>query len=306
MFFFWPSKTIVMILGFVFQPGAPSHELHQQTFCPLTTTMRRTRQINMRRALALAGLFNFLLSCSRACLLPFLTLYLRQLGLPPTMIGIIIGTKHLITLVWSPASSLLFKLYNKRRVAICCTLALSAVLPLLLLLPPSLNSDASRHTAVCHLSNTSDAATPHADQGIVRATTAGPTATSVTIVSSALVSQSDFTALVKANQSDANRTTVTSGAWLKTQSSPLPKITSDWFGTKSLASPGRRKRTLSEPAQQTEEMKEGEEHRLYFLSSLKAMDPLHQLFFLALITVSLWEVCCGNVTSFLFSLKKNF
>lgn len=265
--------------------------------------MRRSKQIDVRRALALAGLFNFLISCSRACLLPFLTLFFRQLGLPPSMIGILIGTKHLITVVWSPASSMLFKLYNKRRVAIGCALALSAALPLLLLLLPSLNSDPLRQTAVCHLSNTSEATTPNADQGILAVTTAAHAATAGTTVRSALVSQSNITASAKAYQSDASSTAVTSRAWLQTQSTPSQENASDWFGKKSVASPGRLRRSLTESEPQREVMEEEEEPGFYFLSSLKTMDPQHQLFFLALITVSLWEVCSGNVTCFLFLNK---
>lgn len=266
--------------------------------------MRRSKQIDVRRALALAGLFNFLISCSRACLLPFLTLFFRQLGLPPSMIGVLIGTKHLITVVWSPASSMLFKLYNKRRVAIGCALALSAALPLLLLLLPSLNSDPLRQTAVCHLSNTSKATTPHADQGILPVTTAAHAATAGTTVRSALVSQSDITASAKAYQSDASSTAVKSRAWLLTQSTPTQENASDWFGKKSVVSPGRLRRSPTESApHRGEVMEEEEEPGFYFLSSLKTMDPQHQLFFLALITVSLWEVCSGSVTSFL-SLNK--
>lgn len=258
--------------------------------------MKRSKQINVRRALALAGLFNFLLNCSRACLLPFLTLFLRQLGLSPTIIGVLIGTKHLITVVWSPASSLLFKLYNKRRVAISCTLALSAVLPLLLLLLPSLNSDPSPHTVVCHLSNTSEATTPHSHQGILPVTTAGPAATSGTAVRLASVSQSHIAASAKADQSDASPTAVSRRAFPQTQATSSWIDTSDWFATKSVASPGRMKRSLTESApHRGEEMEKEEESGFYFLSSLKTMDPQHQLFFLALITVSLWEVCSGNV-----------
>ncbi|XP_035848358.1 uncharacterized protein LOC118493235 [Sander lucioperca] len=76
--------------------------------------MKRNKQIDVKRALALAGTFNFLCCCARACLLPFLTLYFRQLGLTPTMTGIVMGTKHLILLVWSPAASQLSKHYDKR------------------------------------------------------------------------------------------------------------------------------------------------------------------------------------------------
>lgn len=259
--------------------------------------MKRTRQIDVRRALALAGLFNFLLSCARACLLPFLTLYLRQLGLPPAMIGVVIGTKHLINVVWSPASSLLFKLYNKRRVAISCTLALSAALPLLLLLLPSLNLDPSRHAAVCNLSNASGAPLPDAGHGVLPVTSAGPAATSGTTAGSAFVSQSIVTASMKAYQSDASPTAATSKAWLQTQSKPSQENTSDGFVAKSATPPGRIRRSPTESEEPGGgKMDEEEESDYFFLRSLKAMDPQHQLLFLVLITVSLWEVCRGITT----------
>lgn len=283
---FFCCPTILTTLT-VFQPGAPPYELCQQS-TPSPSTMRRTRQIDVRRALALAGLFNFLLSCSRACLLPFLTLYLRQLGLPPAMIGVVIGTKHLINVVWSPASSLLFKLYNKRRVAISCTLALSAALPLLLLLLPSLNSDPSRHTAICNLSNASGAPPPN---GVLPVTSAGPASTSRTTAGSAFVSRSDVTASVKAYQSDASPTAATSKAWLQTQSKPSQENTSDGFVAKSATSTRRIRRSPTESEPGGGKMDKEEEPDYFFLRSLKAMDPQDQLLFLVLITVSLWEVC---------------
>lgn len=252
----------------------------------------------MRRALALAGLFNFLLCCSRACLLPFLTLYFRQLGLPPAMIGVVIGTKHLINVVWSPASSLLCKLYNKRRVAISCTLALSAALPLLLLLLPSLNSDPSRHTAVCNLPNASGAPAPNVGHATLPVTTVGPAATSGTTVRSAFVSQPNVTAY----QSDASPTAATSKAWLQAQSKPSQENTSDGVVTKSVTPPGRIRRSPTESLEpRGGEMGEEEEPDYFFVRSLKAMDPQHQLLFLALITVSLWEVCTGNMTAHVVS-----
>uniref|UniRef100_A0A087YSR5 Major facilitator superfamily domain containing 6-like n=1 Tax=Poecilia formosa TaxID=48698 RepID=A0A087YSR5_POEFO len=99
------------------------------------TTMRRTTQIDVKRALVLTATFSFLCCCSKACLLPFLTLYFRQLGLSPSMTGIVMAIKHSVTLVWSPAAGLLSKRYNKRRLVINCSLVFSAVVLLLLLLP---------------------------------------------------------------------------------------------------------------------------------------------------------------------------
>lgn len=100
--------------------------------------MRRNRQINVSRALALAGAFNFLISAAKACLLPFLTLYLRHLGLSPTETGLVMGTKHLIALVWSPISGLLSKYYDKRRVLINSCLMASAIVSLVIpFIPPA-------------------------------------------------------------------------------------------------------------------------------------------------------------------------
>ncbi|KAG5832932.1 hypothetical protein ANANG_G00296450, partial [Anguilla anguilla] len=65
--------------------------------------MRRSDgQWDVRAASAHAGLFHFLWSCGRACLLPFLTLYLRRLGLTAAMVGIAMATRWLIALAWGP------------------------------------------------------------------------------------------------------------------------------------------------------------------------------------------------------------
>uniref|UniRef100_A0A3Q4I6L4 Major facilitator superfamily domain-containing protein 6-like n=1 Tax=Neolamprologus brichardi TaxID=32507 RepID=A0A3Q4I6L4_NEOBR len=114
--------------------------------------MKRIKQIDIKRALAMAGTFNFLCSCARACLLPFLTLYFRQLGLTPAMTGIVMGTKHFITLVWSPAASLLSKHYNKRRAVICGSVVFSAAAALLLLLIPHTDM----HAWTCNASDPHD------------------------------------------------------------------------------------------------------------------------------------------------------
>uniref|UniRef100_A0A3Q3IYI8 Major facilitator superfamily associated domain-containing protein n=1 Tax=Monopterus albus TaxID=43700 RepID=A0A3Q3IYI8_MONAL len=119
----------------------------------MTTTMRRNKQIDITRALALAGTFNFLCRCARACLLPFLTLYFRQLGLTPAMTGIVMGSKHLISLGWSPVVSLLSRHYNKRRQVIHGSLVCSAVAALVLLLIPP--AGVQTQAATCNTSDVS-------------------------------------------------------------------------------------------------------------------------------------------------------
>ncbi|XP_020794267.2 major facilitator superfamily domain-containing protein 6-like [Boleophthalmus pectinirostris] len=100
--------------------------------------MRRNKQINVSRALALAGAFNFLISAAKACLLPFFTLYLRHLGLTPTETGFVMGTKHAITLAWSPIAGLLSKHYNKRRVLVNSCLVVSATAAIVIpVIPPA-------------------------------------------------------------------------------------------------------------------------------------------------------------------------
>uniref|UniRef100_A0A3Q3WDY0 Uncharacterized protein n=1 Tax=Mola mola TaxID=94237 RepID=A0A3Q3WDY0_MOLML len=112
--------------------------------------MKRNKQIDVKRALALARAFTFMCSCARGCVLPFLTLYFRQLGLPPAMTGVVMGTKHLITLVWRPMASLLSKHYNKRRVVITGSLVCSAAVAIVLLLIQP--ADMHMQTSTCNMS----------------------------------------------------------------------------------------------------------------------------------------------------------
>ncbi|XP_072299578.1 major facilitator superfamily domain-containing protein 6-like [Eucyclogobius newberryi] len=111
--------------------------------------MRSNRQINVSRALALAAAFNFLVSAAKSCLLPFLTLYLRHLGLTPAETGLVMGAKHLIALVWSPVAGLLAKHYDKRRVLIVSCLAVSAIVALVIpIVPPADVHQLSCNTSV--------------------------------------------------------------------------------------------------------------------------------------------------------------
>lgn len=275
--------------------------------------MRRNKQIDVRRALALTGLFNFLIRCARACLLPFLTLYFRQLGLPPVMIGIIIGIKHLMSLIWSPVSSLLSKHYNKRRAVIMCALMFSAALPQVLLLMLSVDPNAMHHTSTCNLSNASREP-PHANNGNLLTSSAGHATTIQTTVkyrlrnkTTGFVSQSGITVSANLLSNNMPASAVTANPILQSTSKPQQVVVSGSHGeptisgivsnqvTNSVTALVRNKRSQLESESAQNMSEEENEVRFDFLSSLKAMDPQHQLFFLALIVVSLWECASASV-----------
>ncbi|XP_067089425.1 major facilitator superfamily domain-containing protein 6-like [Osmerus mordax] len=77
--------------------------------------MRRNQQVNVRATIALASAFHFLFACARACALPFLTLYLRHLGLSPAMVGICAATRHLVSLMVRPLGCVLAGAWGHRR-----------------------------------------------------------------------------------------------------------------------------------------------------------------------------------------------
>nr|XP_046271012.1 major facilitator superfamily domain-containing protein 6-like [Scatophagus argus] len=278
--------------------------------------MRRNKQIDVKRALALAGTFNFLCCCARGCLLPFLTLYFRQLGLAPAMTGIIMGTKHLITLVWSPAASLLSKHYNKRRVVITGSLVCSAAVALVLLLIPP--ADMHMQTSTCNMSDLSSGPTQSLGGNPLTSSARPATSSTRTHLNAdtAVVSQAVVTFPAKAPPDTTSAAVGTSRTSLyqhneDTFNSQLPQenisvMVNKTFGvqkisdskthqiTRSVAAPVRSKRSnfKSGSGEETREKRTEEEKKEVssdFLGSLKVMDTQHQLFFLILIVVSVWE-----------------
>ncbi|KAK2833860.1 hypothetical protein Q5P01_017749 [Channa striata] len=232
--------------------------------------MKSNKQIDVTRALALAGTFNFLCSCARACLLPFLTLYFRHLGLSPAMSGVVLGTKHLLTLVWSPVASLLSKHYDMRRVVISGSVVCSAVVALFLLLVPSAGVDTK--TSTCNVSRV----------------TVGPTQSPSSLgATTHLNTQSLVTSLAQTRpHPDSAATSKTSLYHHDGDDDSPPHVSHNNIsvmaveannGSHSLLTPLRRRRSE-------------EEMHFDFLGSLKVMDTQHQLFFLILIIVSLWEL----------------
>ncbi|XP_075759587.1 major facilitator superfamily domain-containing protein 6-like isoform X2 [Pelodiscus sinensis] len=103
--------------------------------------MSTNKQWDVNKALAVASLFHFLYSAGNACVIPFLTLYFRQLGLTAPLVGIIIGIKHLISSLWAPLCSYFTRSHSKRKVLITGSLLCSVGTGLLLTLVPPLSKD---------------------------------------------------------------------------------------------------------------------------------------------------------------------
>ncbi|XP_058508510.1 major facilitator superfamily domain-containing protein 6-like [Solea solea] len=265
--------------------------------------MKRNKQIDIKRALTLAGIFNFLCSCARGCVLPFLTLYFRQLGLTPAMTGIIMGTKHLISLVWSPTVSILSKHYNKRRVVINGSLLCSAAVALILLLVPS--SGVHTQSSVCDLSNVSSSPAQTLSDNLHKSTI-GPEASLTKTLTKGLVSQpgetvpAQTTTKAKSSPVAMSKTpNIQHGDESHTQPSQEtvsvvvnnsvqePNITTSvvHHSPSSTVAAVRKKRSKK----RQEEKTPAQERHFEFLGYLKVMDPQHQLFFLILIIVSVWE-----------------
>ncbi|XP_054463801.1 major facilitator superfamily domain-containing protein 6-like [Anoplopoma fimbria] len=266
--------------------------------------MKRTKQIDIRRALALAGAFNFLFSCARACLLPFLTLYFRQLGLTPAMTGMVVGTRHLLSLAWTPVASLLSKHYDKRRVVMHGSLVCSAAAALVLLLVPT--TDVGARAGGCNVSELSSGP-PQSLGGDLLWSSVSPSAPSArphTTINLAPVSQSVVTTTANTlsnvtttlNHHDISHpqlATKTTSAVVN-DSAGEPRVHSSLMTNTSAAAPVRSKRSKVISEEQLGEKRTEENERSFdFLGSLKVMDTQHQLFFLLLIIVSVWEIAAA-------------
>ncbi|XP_074463661.1 major facilitator superfamily domain-containing protein 6-like [Larus michahellis] len=101
-----------------------------------------SEQWDVGRALALSGLFRLLQGAGRACAAPFLTLYLRHLGLSAPLVGVVAGAKHLAAALWAPLCSRCPRGRRKRRLLVASSLLGSAGASLLLTLIPPAGGDA--------------------------------------------------------------------------------------------------------------------------------------------------------------------
>ncbi|XP_045841056.1 major facilitator superfamily domain-containing protein 6-like [Meles meles] len=119
--------------------------------------MSANPQWDISRALGVAKLFHLVCGVRDACVTPFLTLYLRQLGLAAPWVGILMGTKHLIAAFWGPFCAFLAKSYQKRRVLLMGSLLGSVGASMVMVLVPPLHGVPGYRSC-----NASDAATPTA------------------------------------------------------------------------------------------------------------------------------------------------
>lgn len=102
-------------------------------------------QWDVPRALRVARLFHLVCGVRDACVTPFLTLYLRQLGMAAPWVGILMGTKHLIAACWTPFCVFLAKRYQKRRMFLTGSLLGSAGASLLMVLVPPVDRNLVNH-----------------------------------------------------------------------------------------------------------------------------------------------------------------
>ncbi|XP_012630666.2 major facilitator superfamily domain-containing protein 6-like [Microcebus murinus] len=103
--------------------------------------MSANPQWDVSRALGVARLFHLVCGVRDACVAPFLTLYLRQLGLAAPWVGILMGAKHLVAAFWAPFCAFLAKSHQKRRALLAGSLLGSAVASLLMALVPPLDRE---------------------------------------------------------------------------------------------------------------------------------------------------------------------
>ncbi|XP_062965414.1 major facilitator superfamily domain-containing protein 6-like [Cynocephalus volans] len=103
--------------------------------------MSANPQWDISRALGVARLFHLVCGVQDACVTPFLTLYLRQLGLTAPWVGILLGSKHLIAAFWAPVCAFLAKRHQKRRMLLIGSLLGSVGASLLMVLVPPSDKD---------------------------------------------------------------------------------------------------------------------------------------------------------------------
>ncbi|KAM9515481.1 major facilitator superfamily domain-containing protein 6-like [Guaruba guarouba] len=90
------------------------------------------------RALALSGLFRALQGAGRACAAPFLTLYLRHLGLPAPLVGLLAGAQRLAAALCAPLCARCPRAAGSRRLLVAgAALGSVGAALLLTLVPPA-------------------------------------------------------------------------------------------------------------------------------------------------------------------------
>ncbi|KAL1779286.1 major facilitator superfamily domain-containing protein 6-like [Sigmodon hispidus] len=108
-------------------------------------------QWDVPRALGVARLFHLVCGFRDACVTPFLTLYLKQLGVAAPWVGILMGSKHLVAACWTRLCAFLARRYQKRRMFLTGSLLGSAGASLLMVFVPPVDRNLGNH--FCNGSN---------------------------------------------------------------------------------------------------------------------------------------------------------
>ncbi|XP_053565888.1 major facilitator superfamily domain-containing protein 6-like [Bombina bombina] len=114
--------------------------------------MSSAKQLDVSKALATASLFHFFHSAGNYCVMPFLTIYFRQLGLNAPLVGIVMGVKYIIYVLWAPLCSYLANNGIRRRILITTSLFLSVGAGITFVFIPPLSKDT--FTNFCNVSQT--------------------------------------------------------------------------------------------------------------------------------------------------------
>ena len=96
--------------------------------------------VNLARAIFLCNIFTFFFAASKACLFPFLTIFLKKLGLSATYTGAIIGCKTIVGFVFAPLWAKCAVRCGRRRCMLMFSLFMMALTYLSLTAIPSMNN----------------------------------------------------------------------------------------------------------------------------------------------------------------------
>lgn len=105
--------------------------------------MDATEPVNLMKSMFVCNTFNFLYAASKACLFPFITLYLRLLGLTATQTGIIIGGKTISAFIFAPLWAMCSARFRKRRLVLMFSILMMAATYLGLTLIMNVNKAAT-------------------------------------------------------------------------------------------------------------------------------------------------------------------
>uniref|UniRef100_H2ZWU2 Major facilitator superfamily domain containing 6 like n=1 Tax=Latimeria chalumnae TaxID=7897 RepID=H2ZWU2_LATCH len=241
----------------------------------------RNKQWDINKALALTSFFHFVYSAGKSCVIPFLTVHFRQLGLPAVFVGLIMGTKHLISLFWIPSCSYIAKRYGRRRIFILGSLLCSIGAALLLtLIPPINKADTYRY---CNLSIHTEIGVQTIGENVVLTTSASKPNTTFqhskysVVLEMPTLNYSENSTFGR-NDSGVQHKTVT----VTKKASTTVVLHEDGLDLEN--------GYFVEIKNITEHTRKPKDVSLDLLKSLSLLDKEYQVFFLVLMVVVLWEL----------------